>query len=291
MKKDFHLVVCLCTLLLTPALYAEPDTDPKLPLPDFSAWEDRIKHENSIEENPYAMAFFKPTYILPYYHTFNPDTAIYQYDTPNNQKVKANEFKAQLSFKMPLLKNILNRDELNLSAAYTQVSYWQVYASSQYFRETNYEPELFLSSPLTPLLFGAIGINHQSNGRGGQKERSWNRAYTDFTFAKNDWVVDLKIWALLFKRQTSDIHNKDIVDYMGHEELMGAYRFGKNTFSITLRNLLHFHQGATTVAWSHEFAPRVNIYLQLFSGYGQSLIEYNHRTNSAGIGIALSDWL
>ncbi|MFN7095894.1 MAG: phospholipase A, partial [Burkholderiales bacterium] len=26
-------------------------------------------------------------------------------------------------------------------------------------------------------------------------------------------------------------------------------------------------------------------------GYGQSMIEYNHYTNSIGIGIALNDWI
>jgi phospholipase A1 len=32
-------------------------------------------------------------------------------------------------------------------------------------------------------------------------------------------------------------------------------------------------------------------YVQFFNGYGQNLIEYNHRTAAIGIGFAFSDWL
>ena len=48
--------------------------------------------------------------------------------------------------------------------------YWQFYAQSQYFRETNYEPELFLQGPINRCSGWQIGLNHQSNGRGGMLE-------------------------------------------------------------------------------------------------------------------------
>jgi len=36
---------------------------------------------------------------------------------------------------------------------------------------------------------------------------------------------------------------------------------------------------------------KVKGYVQVFSGYGQSLIDYNRYTNGVGIGFALSDWI
>jgi outer membrane phospholipase A len=63
---------------------------------------------------------------------------------------------------------------LSVWAAYTQQSQWQVYNgdSSRPFRETNDEPELFAAVHPDVNELGwrwrlaAIGLNHQSNGRG-----------------------------------------------------------------------------------------------------------------------------
>ena len=50
-----------------------------------------------------------------------------------------------------------------------------------------------------------------------------------------------------------------------------------------------FRRGAVELTWSFPIQKYVKGYVQAFSGYGQSLIEYDHYTDSIGIGIALSD--
>ena len=65
---------------------------------------------------------------------------------------------------------------VSLNVAYTQLSYWQVYAKSQFFRETNYEPAIFLSDNFSKIGW-VMSVLHQSNGRGGKLERSWNRYF------------------------------------------------------------------------------------------------------------------
>jgi len=74
------------------------------------------------------------------------------------------------------------------SVAYTQLSFWQFYADSAYFRESNYNPEFFVTILLADaitrdFLKGTrIGLAHQSKGRGGRKERSWNYVHAALFF-------------------------------------------------------------------------------------------------------------
>jgi phospholipase A1/A2 len=261
--------------------------------PDQSVLEERMQQEHQLSENLFGITFYKPTYILPFYYTFKPYAAVYQGNTPDDQKVMKQEFKAQLSIKFPVIKGILGHYS-SLNLAYTQLNYWQVYAKSQYFRETNYQPEIFLSKQIAPNWWTNLGIEHQSNGRGGDLERSWNRTYFNLMFANDNWVVNLKPWLLIFTAQSSKLHNSDIEKYMGHSEFIFSYKIKRNTtLSLMLRNNLEsgFKRGAVEIDCSFPIYHLLKGYVQAFSGYGQSLIEYNHFTNAIGVGIALSDWI
>lgn len=241
--------------------------------------------------NDLGVSLFNPNYILPAYYTSRPDKAVYQNNTPNNQQIKRLEFQGQLSILVPVYR-FDQRTALNL--AYTQLSYWQFYAESQYFRETDYMPELFISfNPINNWLFD-VGADHQSNGRGGDLERSWNRAYVNLNFARDNWMVGIKPWVLIFKNESSNIHNPDIAHYMGNGELSFAYKpTEKTTVNLMTRNDLEskFQRGTVQATYSYQLAPHFSVYLVGFSGYGQSLIEYNHYTTAAGIGFALNDVL
>ena len=74
---------------------------------------------------------------------------------------------------MKLWQDILGTN-MDLWAAYTQLSLWQFYNTefSSPFRETNYEPEILLNYRTDTDIFGLmrsrfiqVGLNHQSNGR------------------------------------------------------------------------------------------------------------------------------
>ena len=54
-----------------------------------------------------------------------------------------------------------------------------------------------------------------------------------------------------------------------------------------------FDEGALELSWSFPVFdyPYLKGYLQYFYGYGESLIDYNARTNRFGIGVALNDYL
>lgn len=255
-----------------------------------SALDKRIKKEQKLQHNHWGIGFDEPTYVLPFYYTGSPKQDIG--DTPQNQSIKNSEFKAQLSFKFPIWPEIYGSN-WSLGASYTQLSYWQVYDKSQFFRETNYEPAVFVSDHYLPNWLASAGVVHQSNGRGGIYERSWNRAYADITFSGTDWLVSVKPWVLIFKKDSSDVHNKNIAKYLGYERIVVAYKHHSQVWSVMVRNSFEsgFQRVGLELDYSFPIYGALKGYLQFFHGYGQSLIEYDHSTNSAGIGVALSNWI
>lgn len=262
-----------------------------------TALESRVKEENKVVKNPYSLILYKPTYILPFYYTASPDHGIYENaqglpNTPEHQGLRNLEFKAQISVQIPVILHFFSPKN-SLSVAYTQDSFWQVYAKSQYFRETNYEPEIFFRRIQNNKLTWKLGAVHQSNGRGGEYERSWNRFYGEAIYSRNKWLVDFKPWILIFKKDSSDLHNHDIKRYLGNSRLLFAYKLGSNTVSFMTRNNIQsgFKRGAEKLTWSFPLHGHFRGFVEIFSGYGQSLIEYNHYTNAFALGIALNDWI
>ncbi len=209
------------------------------------------------------------------------------------------EAKFQLSVKMPLAYNLFGTRS-GLYLGYTNRSFWQAYnrALSSPFRETNHEPELWLSFYHDWSLFGfrnsvdSIGVSHQSNGRSGVLSRSWNRIYARFLFEKGNLALEFKPWWRIPESDDSD-DNPDIDDYLGYFELGAVYKDGDNTFSLRARNNLRSrdNRGALQLDWSFPLTRYLRGYVQWFNGYGESLIDYNHNVNSFGIGIQMTDWL
>ena len=262
-----------------------------------TALANRVKEENKVVKNPYSLILYKPTYILPFYYTASPDHGIYENaqgvpNTPDQQGLRNLELKAQISVQVPVILHFFSPKN-SLSVAYTQDSFWQVYAKSQYFRETNYEPEIFFRRIENNNLTWKFGAIHQSNGRGGQYERSWNRFYGEAIYSGNKWLIDFKPWVLIFKKESSDLHNPNIKRYLGNSSLLFSYKLGSNTVSFMTRNNVQsgFKRGAEKLTWSFPLHGHFRGFVEVFSGYGQSLIEYNHYTNAFALGIDLNDWI
>ncbi len=258
-------------------------------LTDNNVYKTRQEDEKKASNNPFSILLYHPTYILPYYYTQMPDSAAYS-NLPNNQSIQSQEVKAQLSFKVPVWQDILS-SKANLYVAYTQLSYWQVYQASPFFRETDYEPELFANYPVTQWLVLQTGVDHQSNGVGGSQERSWNRYYGEGIASLGNWMIDAKPWVPIFTANSMDIYNPNMPDYLGYGQITTAYKLHDVVFAIMVRNEAesNFARGAEEFTISVPLGVHFKFYVDAFSGYGQSLIEYNHYTNAIGAGIALND--
>ena len=265
--------------------------------------QERVRQDDAHVLLPFTLMAHKPNYALvASYNTssYSAEPFREEFNDPNFNLDDV-EAKFQISMKFPLLVNIWD-GTFDIYAAYTNRSFWQVYNKdeSSPFRETNHEPEAWVQFHPNWEFFGftnawnSFGIVHQSNGRGGNLSRSWNRVYAWFTLERGNLAMSFKPWYRLPEDAEND-DNPDIADYLGHYELSASYKLGDHVFSLMSRNNLEsgFKRGAVELSWSFPLGnwPYLTGYAQYFTGYGESLIDYNRYVNTVGVGISLTDWL
>ncbi|HNI47316.1 MAG TPA: phospholipase A [Zoogloea sp.] len=244
---------------------------------------------------------YKPSYILPvrWSDARNPTPTSPRLGTAaTSGTLDSVEAKYQLSFKTKLWEGLFGRHG-DLWLGYTQQSSWQVYnkGNSSPFRETDYEPEL-MAVFRTNRDLGAgfrlrllsIGLNHQSNGRAGDLSRSWNRVMAQAGVERGDFSLIVRPWVRLHENAGND-DNADITHYLGHGDVQAVWRFSQQTLGLNLRGNPTAGRGSAGVDWSFPIHRNLKGYLQVFSGYGETLIDYNHRQNVIGFGVSLVDWM
>jgi phospholipase A1 len=259
----------------------------------------RIELEQLSQDNPFVLTSHKPTYLLPLAYNSRPNSAAVD---EGGEDFDRFEMKFQFSLKFTAWRHIFG-DNGHLSLAYTQQAYWQAFndAISSPFRETDHEPEAMLTFYTDydvpglglrnrMLVFGYV---HQSNGSPDDMSRSWNRLYANFILEHHNMVVSFKPWYRI-PESSEDDDNPDIEDYLGHGELSLSYDNERNVYSLLFRNNLKRggdNRGALQLDWSFPLRDRIKGYVQIFSGYGESMIDYNRSVSRLGFGIMLNDWL
>ncbi len=79
---------------------------------------------------------------------------------------------------------------------------------------------------------------------------------------------------------------------MGWGDLTAIYQWRGHTFTLMGRGNPSTDKGAARLTWSSPpLAGPIRAYAEAFTGYGESLIDYNWRQNTFGIGFALNDYL
>lgn len=177
-----------------------------------------------------------------------------------------------------------------LHFGFTQTSLWDIGGDSSPFRDTSYRPTLFYHEPQLLASGGGrylvgldAGIEHESNGRNGDRSRSINIAFVRpswrwFVDDEHYFQVAPKIYSYL---ERSD--NDDIGRYRGHVDL--NLRYGKRDgwlFSGLLRRgsggFNAFQLDASYPLRQPFFANAGGyIHFQYFNGYGETLLDYNVR--------------
>jgi phospholipase A1 len=264
-------------------------------LPRISMIEARIEQEAALTDQWFSITPHHRNYILP--ATYNAD-ADFSAAGPAGQVFSDFEIKMQLSLKTRLASGLW-RDS-SVWAAYTQQSYWQLYAeeeASSPFRETNHQPEVFWQVPVDFEVLGwnariaTLALNHQSNGRSEPLSRSWNRVTAALALDRGSWAINAKTWARIEESADTD-DNPDIEDYMGRLELGLAHTRERHTFSVVLKNNLRSdNRSGVEVNYTFPLLRHLKGFVQLYSGYGENLIDMENYTNRIGLGIALTDAL
>lgn len=242
-----------------------------------------------------SLEAYKTNYICPLsysdtkYQSYFPDT-----------KYHNTEVEVQFSIKYNIVDNLFGLNG-KYYVSYSQHAFWQLYADSKPFRENIYNPELFArynieNWAIPKLKTLQVGYEHQSNGNPntsyttingqpvGNISRGIDTLYTSFGFSYKEFHADLKIWAPI----TSLSDNKDLMDYIGYTGVTLKYFYDEQVLSVKARGNLATKKGSIEVGYSYPVGRSVNLYTKFFSGYTETLIDYDKHVNKFSLGFSFS---
>ena len=233
-----------------------------------------------------------------------------QNNATNALDYRTTETRLQLSVRTKIAQGLfVSRPDAvdSLWFAYTQQSYWQLFTPtlSRPFRSTDHEPEFIYVLPLQGsdpnhwrLRHGGLGIVHQSNGQSLPLSRSWNRVYLMAGVERDRLRLMGRLWKRLPEDATKD-DNPDIEDFIGRGELAAIWhQSGANLFAATARHSLRSPgRGSLRLEWFRTLADGgdglpggLQLHTQLFTGYGDSLLDYNRKRTVFSLGLSLVEW-
>jgi outer membrane phospholipase A len=206
----------------------------------------------------------------------------------------SNHSKFQFSFKAKIVESF------PLYFAYTQTSFWDVFRYSAPFLDTTYAPEIFYRNILNSdkKTWLDYGVFHESNGRDGDASRAWNRFYLRYSrnenFGETHWSWSAQAWLPI----ETENQSKDLPKYRGIYEFIVTWAdflgedFDRDDLSLRLYPggsiFINPFLGGQEITFrfknkSRKFLPLFLV--QMFHGYGESMLDYKTNTWVARVGI------
>jgi phospholipase A1/A2 len=181
---------------------------------------------------------------------------------------------------------------------YTQNSLWDLSSDSKAFRDTSYRPQLFWkwdrADEKTFIDSVRVGVEHESNGRDGERSRSINTA-----FIRPEWHHalanghEIQFTPKLYRYLEKD-ENPDIQQYRGHVDWRLRYDAAGEWVATAVARRGTLGKGSVLLDLSRRardlrFGPVGGYFhLQYFTGYGEDILDYNVRRKSQlRIGFAI----
>jgi phospholipase A1 len=245
---------------------------------------------------------YRPNFMLPVHYTDrinrNPQSPTREaVSLPDYQQIEA---KLQISIRTKIAQGVLLPDA-DLWFGFTQQALWQLWNArgSAPFRNTDYEPELIYIVPIPPGMqplpggwlwkFVQVGAAHQSNGQAKPLSRSWNRVYLGAGIERGDYSIVVRSARRL---PEDDDDNPDLTDWRGRGDVLVQWTPGLATASLLWRTTFkELNRGSLQADWTYPVESDqphgLRWYVQLFTGYGETLTDYNFRQTSLGLGVTL----
>jgi phospholipase A1 len=256
------------------------------------------------KQGTFIVRTFQPNLLMPAHWTNsinkNPSSPTHPPGALFSQ-YQNTEAELQVSLRAKALEDVL-LPNADLWFAYTQKSLWQLWnsADSSPFRSSDYQPEAIYVVPVAERLgtlpgdwhwrMGSLEFAHQSNGQSDPLSRSWNRITLGTAFDHGDWGVQLH-WHHRLPESGED-DNPDLLHFIGNTEIAATWLPGLSTVQFTWRTKPGvWNTGSEQLVWTRPIFPGRNEglrwYVQIFNGYGETLLDYNHKQTSIGLGFTL----
>jgi outer membrane phospholipase A len=216
--------------------------------------------------------------------------------------------KFQLSVRFEMI-SIGNDPNVALNFAYTQTSFWDLFAfdRSSPFVENDYRPELFFSyRPWENVRYREIqlGVQHQSNGLGNDgmvdqttDSRSWNYVFVDghWGLARDNpreawfyFTPGFRAW-LPFGFNAADNNNINLMNYEGYVagilDVDVRVPNHPNVGRLSARFIVHEHNEQADVFFPIYGKIRCWLFGQFFHGEAERLITVANKVNAIYLGL------
>lgn len=274
MKCFFRIVFVFILYIIPLGVMSQIVTYPK----ETSLDSDSLRKE--FDSRPY-FGLYKDNYFI-----FGPSL--------NKRPDKTN---TNVKFQISIQQRLTNRKfpfGAYLYLFYTQKVQWDVLEKSLPMADLSFNPGIGIAKPLfaNNRFIGKIcfQLEHESNGRDSISSRSWNK----ISLGANILVPkNLMVYSKLWYPIVDGEHNKDILRYCGIyqfgvqvKSLNGRWRLG--TSFVKLQGLNLNHNIVFDVQYFFSKNADWALYSQLYSGYGESLLEYNVYKCQLRVGIVIS---
>lgn len=211
---------------------------------------------------------------------------------PINKRIDKynSDVKFQISIRQRLTKTILPFNTF-LMLTYTQKSFWDVYADSSPFRDSNFNPGLMLAKPIVQhnKLKGMayLAFEHESNGKDSIYSRSWNYFVLSGTYLFNSRLsIHGKVWGGWLSDDNSDLY-----DYKGFGMVGINYRSPNERLILSafVNPRKQIWKVNTQMEASYRLTPKSNqfIFVQWYQGYAENLLEYDRYASMLRVGICI----
>jgi len=271
----------ILSILLNTSLYAQDedvDVVNDLTKPKVEQCEDKLK-ECEVNDNNYRLSRYKDLYFI--------------FGSPTT--------KIQISFKYKITHL------LDLYLGYTQDMFWDLGKSSVPFRDINFNPDLFYRIDFPEHTFMKaidFGIfEHDSNGKDGDTSRAWNGSFIKFytivrfynwsfnwdtkfywfyNFAMGDYNKDLREYAGFWNTRISFINYYDPDKFVDRISLYFSF-FPGGKYSQ------RWNKGGQEIGFKFRVGGKAfypSIFVQLYHGYNENLLDYNKEVFAYRMGIS-----